>query len=1581
MQSTTNAFQDGITTDLHPLNMPETALTSALNATVFTGNGNEGLLQNDMGNTLIKDSITGSIMALNDGFIPLGMKEHGGILYIASYNPATKEGELGSIPSPIIRYTINGFTSDSSRSSVLISDLGEAEDTTEKPFIYTASTSNEEITPRLYTNTLLILNDYIFHCGDKFVLQLNLNLQENPSVTERHQTSTDGSTTIKYPQITKYINHDDGSYDTLKGWFRIELYAVLENGSEIQLTDLEDPQWYYNSQTGVTDVSDYWFLKGSCDFDPVATRAADMYRTYPNIPAGRLAIKVVPEYPSQLEYLYNSTYDSNLPQVYAYEDEREGEEGNSEIHRYVIVPGYTFSADCPIMPDMIEVICNNGEIPVYTGENESLKDIPDNCILVKSSLNPESETVTITDTVGETKTVPYSNRNSTYAKPKLAYKSYDSESETYTISKYLLPGSDKCSYATNLIKNYSLQDHNGLFWVEIPDWNIELEFTLKLYTKGFSGYIKDGVQKNTYVLYTTQTFPKFNPAEAELKNKSSLLDGAFVNQYYKFGHEDYETFDLPLFEHSGQKCFLYGDEGGNENILFDYDPNSEKYVPFKTPGGDFISIYDAKNLTKKIYPQMVREYNASDRDKEDGTRFIWNQIPLGYRNMPSKEFFEEIKKLGTQWSKEHYVNEYDTSETKDIDWEWFVESTDIPSIQIQQNGSDPETRNCLLPIRRNKVPSSATPSEYCHYILEAARQQRNYFKNKPDRYGFTIDTLKKYCLYKTNLDVSKSESISWGEFSANFPHPGYQANNIGAKSPQGGESQFTKEGNFLLCHSNVNGSFDILIDDRDKRQGIENINLVIPNFDDRITQYETGHRRIYQDSAHGGAEHDDLTQSMMNDSATSHKYPGFYWYCPTVDTHNDVKSNIDKVYIRDYSNFMLDAANEYSINAMGRRSIHDSYYAHLVAGFRPFAPKYWTKDQRSNTLNQMANWDLDREITYPYHKQKSDPSTVTTYNFMWYVSGFITEAMKKCPGYVPADKQEHEILNVRVLNEKYPTSYLYNKKTKLQMHNYGYGLGVPHIPLSCTKMQGYLYSYEVWDNDDIISAPNFDIWISEKCINKSQTDTIHIGSNSKNHSSSKTLFLLSGTDTDNSGQIKEGLVFQPEIRPGDKNLPISLAIKVTPSYTYPTAESSTKSISAYTFTEELATNMPSNNAGRGVNNRVFKNYEKQWDLLNRDNCAVIASPQIFIQKDDEITRFYQSDYLLKPVLYFSGENLNTGLWQSSDEKVMWKQSNIMFDNLLSLDSRNTLSVKKPSELGYINSFQDEAQYWAASDFKSQGKVFVTDSLDPGWYVLCINYNCDSKANFTVNIGTDPNLTTTISGTFYTGYRFLPVYIEGGKQYIKLIASGTTSDTYIRNFGLYKIDVPASQPTEQFSPNQDLYSAITELQYNKTTCCTDLTDQNIQKLYRSLVFPCTLCFKENVYKGSIGDVISRDVERYDSSSSGNTSGIRSSARRIGGSSSLSSGSSITPITPDTVTSTLRTVNQFRNPGCLGQEYKGFQELPDEAYKECVIAYGLDADSITFKTYWLNPRFNNQELVENLIHPDTITIRELDPNENN
>ena len=98
----TNQFIDGLVTDFHPLTAKNTTLTNALNATLVTVKGNEMVLQNDVGNIKIQytENNEYKYVQLKDGFIPIGIKEYGGIIYIASYNPKTNKGELGSFPSP-----------------------------------------------------------------------------------------------------------------------------------------------------------------------------------------------------------------------------------------------------------------------------------------------------------------------------------------------------------------------------------------------------------------------------------------------------------------------------------------------------------------------------------------------------------------------------------------------------------------------------------------------------------------------------------------------------------------------------------------------------------------------------------------------------------------------------------------------------------------------------------------------------------------------------------------------------------------------------------------------------------------------------------------------------------------------------------------------------------------------------------------------------------------------------------------------------------------------------------------------------------------------------------------------------------------------------------------------------------------------------------------------------------------------------------------------------------------------------------------------------------------------------------------
>lgn len=93
-QQEANQFDKGMSLDTNAIAMDNHTLSGALNATMITMNGNELVLQNDMGNAKVESAY------LPSGFVPVGMQEFGGIVYVASYNPFTKESQIGSFPSP-----------------------------------------------------------------------------------------------------------------------------------------------------------------------------------------------------------------------------------------------------------------------------------------------------------------------------------------------------------------------------------------------------------------------------------------------------------------------------------------------------------------------------------------------------------------------------------------------------------------------------------------------------------------------------------------------------------------------------------------------------------------------------------------------------------------------------------------------------------------------------------------------------------------------------------------------------------------------------------------------------------------------------------------------------------------------------------------------------------------------------------------------------------------------------------------------------------------------------------------------------------------------------------------------------------------------------------------------------------------------------------------------------------------------------------------------------------------------------------------------------------------------------------------
>ena len=148
----TNVFSEGLISDLNAITTPNNVLTNALNATLITMNGNEFVLQNDLGNGRVETA------KLPTGFVPLGVKEYGGIIYVASYNPITKKGQLGSFPSPERNLTQDEIGNNIER----VQEYSKSFDI------------NAEFIPGVWDNYLRYLI-YLNYCKDKKSKHLDIN--------------------------------------------------------------------------------------------------------------------------------------------------------------------------------------------------------------------------------------------------------------------------------------------------------------------------------------------------------------------------------------------------------------------------------------------------------------------------------------------------------------------------------------------------------------------------------------------------------------------------------------------------------------------------------------------------------------------------------------------------------------------------------------------------------------------------------------------------------------------------------------------------------------------------------------------------------------------------------------------------------------------------------------------------------------------------------------------------------------------------------------------------------------------------------------------------------------------------------------------------------------------------------------------------------------------------------------------------------------------------------------------------------------------------------------------------------------
>ena len=227
-----NTFTGGLVMDLTPDTTPNEVLTSALNATLVTFNGNELTLQNDMGNGRVETA------RLPDGYIPIGTCEFGDIIYIVSYNPLTNRSQVGCFPSP--ERNISSEEAGSTNQLLTTEDFQVLNNN--QPTGELKATSVKKI---LYNNKL--------NPGDKFVIY-----DSNQQILNQYNISDIGNDTHTYGAFPKLMKihviaiEDSGKINYLDSsvkWYESnpDYFIRLSTGLGVSQPDIDTYRSLLNS--------------------------------------------------------------------------------------------------------------------------------------------------------------------------------------------------------------------------------------------------------------------------------------------------------------------------------------------------------------------------------------------------------------------------------------------------------------------------------------------------------------------------------------------------------------------------------------------------------------------------------------------------------------------------------------------------------------------------------------------------------------------------------------------------------------------------------------------------------------------------------------------------------------------------------------------------------------------------------------------------------------------------------------------------------------------------------------------------------------------------------------------------------------------------------------------------------------------------------------------------------------------------------------------------------------------------------------------------------------------------------------
>lgn len=354
MEQSVNTFQDGLQLDSHPMVQSNTSLSNALNATFITMNGNEVILQNDMGNRRIDEAY------LPAGYVPVGIKEYGGIIYVAAHNPLTHTDQIGSFPSPErnIGEEYPGLSAE------IKNDFKEYFISTDGHDVPYESLTKEIFLTNIESELLILTENNILHAGDKFTTYFkksDVPGSFNESKISNYNITT-GTQFMLNKQYTLYLgvlNAQNQFVDitkSLERWYT----DTTEEGTIIDTSNLSEEEkfntGYFIPKLSTTQVEELTVN----DEKYLENRLTKGVNTYAYKLVGPLSLKI----------------GLNTPQNFDYEIRGEMRNINDVQHYYARITAIiTYNCPDPIFNFYTKGRFYQGDSPFYKVINESIDEI------------------------------------------------------------------------------------------------------------------------------------------------------------------------------------------------------------------------------------------------------------------------------------------------------------------------------------------------------------------------------------------------------------------------------------------------------------------------------------------------------------------------------------------------------------------------------------------------------------------------------------------------------------------------------------------------------------------------------------------------------------------------------------------------------------------------------------------------------------------------------------------------------------------------------------------------------------------------------------------------------------------------------------------------------------------------------------------------------------------------------------------------------------------------------------------------------------------------------------------------------